>query len=199
LLTGCTFSNDSATGSGGGGGIDNGGTLTLTNCTLSNDSVSGAGLFGGGGLFNNGGTATLTNCTLSNNSATGLFGGGILNNIGNTLNLTNTIVAGNSAPTAPDISGPVGTADHNLIGDGSGSGISNGTNGNQVGGNGNPVIDPRLGPLADNGGPTQTLALLPGSPALGKADNAAAPHTDQRGHVRLDENGETTDIGAFEL
>jgi hypothetical protein len=199
-LTGCTLSNDLATGSGGGGGIDNGGTLTLTNCTLSNDSVSGAGLFGGGGLFNNGGTATLTNCTLSNNSAS-TFGGGIEVRIGlgGTVNLTNTIVAGNSAPTAPDISGPVGTADHNLIGDGTGSGISNGVNGNQVGGNGNPVIDPRLGPLANNGGPTQTLALLPGSPALRNADNAAAPHTDQRGHVRRDEAGETTDIGAFEL
>jgi hypothetical protein len=192
-LTGCTLSNDAAA---AGGGIANGGTATLTNCTLSNDSAT-SGFEGGGGIAS-GGTLTLTNCTLSNNSAAGT-GGGIAN--GGTLNLTNTIVAGNSAPIGPDIDnfGTVSTADHNLIGDGTGSGISNGVNGNQVGGNGNPVIDPRLGPLANNGGPTQTLALLPGSPALGKADNAAAPHTDQRGHVRLDEAGETTDIGAFEL
>jgi hypothetical protein len=189
-LTNCTLSNDSA--GFGGGGIANGGTVTLTNCTLSNDSA-----LGGGGIAN-GGTVTLTNCTLSNDSADG-NGGGIVNFV--TLNLTNTIVAGNSAPTGPDIDnrGTVGTADHNLIGDGTGSGIINGVNGNQVGGNGNPVIDPRLGPLASNGGPTQTLALLPGSPAHGTADNAAAPHTDQRGHVRLDEAGETTDIGAFEV
>jgi hypothetical protein len=189
-LTGCTLSNDSA--GGNGGGLFNNGTVTLTNCTLSNDSTGS----NGGGIANFA-TATLTNCTLSNDSAAG-EGGGIANF--GTLNLTNTIVAGNSAPTGPDIAGPVSTADHNLIGDGTGSsGISNGTNGNQVGGNGSPVIDPRLGPLANNGGPTQTLALLSGSPALGKADNAAAPHRDQRGHVRLDEGGETTDIGAFEL
>jgi hypothetical protein len=197
-LTDCTLSNDLAAGD--GGGIVNGGVLTLTNCTLSNNRGDlGGGDFGGGGI-DNFGKATLTNCTLSNNS--NFSGGGIANSgSGATLNLTNTIVAGNSAPTNPDIdnTGTVMTADHNLIGDGSGSGISNGTNGNQVGGNGNSVIDPRLGPLANNGGPTQTLALLPGSPALGKADNAAAPHTDQRGHVRLDEDGETTDIGAFEL
>ena len=52
--------------------------------------------------------------------------------------------------------------------------------------------------LKDNGGPTPTLALLSGSPALGQADKAAAPSTDQRGKVRLDKPGETTDIGAFE-
>jgi hypothetical protein len=189
-LTGCTLSNDSAS---FGGGMINQGKATLTNCTLSNNSAT----YGGGMMIE--GTATLTNCTLSNNSAT--YGGGIYNELGSSVNLTNTIVAGNSAPTGPDIDnrGTVSTADHNLIGDGTDSGISNGVNGNQVGGNGNPVINPRLGPLADNGGPTQTLALLPGSPAIGKADNAAAPHTDQRGHVRLDESGETTDIGAFEL
>jgi hypothetical protein len=93
----------------------------------------------------------------------------------------------------------VSTADHNLIGDGTDSGISNGVNGNQVGGNGNPVINPKLADLAHNGGPTETMALQPGSPAIGHADNAAAPRTDQRGVVRIDEAGETTDIGAFEL
>jgi hypothetical protein len=90
-------------------------------------------------------------------------------------------------------------ADHDLIGDASGStGITNGVSGNLVGGNGNPVIDPCLGPLQNNGGPTQTMALLPGSPAIGQADNPFAPKTDQRGKVRLDRHGEPTDIGAFE-
>jgi hypothetical protein len=192
-LTGCTLDHDGAS---YGGGFFNGisGTATLTNCTLSNDSASSLG----GGMENEG-TATLTNCTLSNDSA--LNGGGIFNDIISTLNLTNTIVACNSAPNGPDIdnAGTVSTADHNLIGDGSGSGISNGVNGNLVGGNGNPVIDPKLKDLANNGGPTQTMALEPGSLAIGHADNAAAPPTDQRGHFRRDQFGETTDIGAFEL
>jgi hypothetical protein len=111
--------------------------------------------------------------------------------------LTNTLVAENTAATDPDIDGPVTSADHDLIGNGSGSsGISNGVGGNQVGGNGSPVIDPRLGPLQNNGGPTQTEALLPGSPAIGQADNSQAPRTDQRGHPR--NLSKPTDIGAFE-
>jgi hypothetical protein len=147
------------------------------------------------------GSATLTNCTLSLNSAT--TGGGIYVNPANgggILNLTNTIVAGNTAPTGPDIFGAVATADHNLVGSATGStGILNGLNGNIGGGNGHPVINALLGPLQNNGGPTQTMALLAGSPAIGKANNAKAPATDQRGFTRLDEAGETTDIGAFEL
>jgi hypothetical protein len=79
------------------------------------------------------------------------------------------------------------------------TGIVNGVNGNIVGGNGNPVINPLLGPLQNNGGPTQTMALLAGSPAIGHANNAKAPATDQRGFTRLDLASETTDIGAFEL
>ena len=99
-----------------------------------------------------------------------------------------------------DISGFVTWADHNLVGDADGSsGIFNGSNGNIVGGNGNPVINALLGPLQNNGGPTQTMALSAGSPAIGHADNAFAPATDQRGFTRLDEPGEATDIGAFEL
>ena len=92
------------------------------------------------------------------------------------------------------------TADHNLVGDATGaSGIVNGVNGNIVGGNGHPVINADLGPLQNNGGPTETMALLAGSPAIGHADNSKATATDQRGVTRVDEPGETTDIGAFEL
>jgi hypothetical protein len=60
------------------------------------------------------------------------------------------------------------------------------------------LIDPRLGPLQNNGGPTQTLALFADSPAIGHANNALAPATDQRGHKRVEEPGEVTDIGAYE-
>ena len=121
------------------------------------------------------------------------------------LNLTNTIVAGNFETdgelNSPDIAGAVATADHNLVGNANGStGIVNGVNGNIVGGTaGGPVINALLGPLQNNGGPTQTMALLAGSPAIGHADSRRAPATDQRGLPRIDELGELTDIGAFEL
>ena len=58
-----------------------------------------------------------------------------------------------------------------------------------------PVADPLLGPLADNGGPTLTQALLPGSPAIDAANNAVCPATDQRGVAR----DAACDVGAFEL
>jgi hypothetical protein len=90
----------------------------------------------------------------------------------------------------------VATADHNLVGiafNGTVNTIVNGVNGNIVG------VNPLLGPLQNNGGPTLTMALLAGSPAIGNADNALAPATDQRGVIRFDLVGEMTDIGAFEL
>jgi parallel beta-helix repeat protein len=194
-LTNCTFSNNSAAG-GGGGIVITSGKATLSNCTFSNNSAHLSG-----GALNVSGSATLTNCTLSLNSAS--TGGGIWVNPANgggILNLTNTIVAANTASTSPDISGAVATADHNLVGNATGaSGIVKGVNGNIVGGNGRPVINALLGPLQNNGGPTQTMALLAGSPAIGHADNALAPATDQRGVKRRDLAGELTDIGAFEL
>jgi hypothetical protein len=188
-----------------GGGISNRGTLTVTDCTLSANQaveISGDGTYtywGRGGAILNSGTATLTNCTLSLNSAA--QGGGIYVYPTDILNLTNTIVAGNTSyGIGLDINGPVTTADHNVIGDATGStGIVNGVNGNIAGGNGNPVINADLGPLQNNGGPTQTMALLAGSPAIGNADNALAPVTDQRGFIRFDLVGEMTDIGAFEV
>lgn len=93
-------------------------------------------------------------------------GGGILQEFDESvLGLTNTLVAQNTSPTGPDVLADfevsVVGARFSLIGDGRGSGITN-TGGNQVGNvspNGSP-IDPRLGPLANNGGPTSTHALL---------------------------------------
>ena len=57
--------------------------------------------------------------------------------------------------------------------------------------------DPKLGPLANNGGPTLTIALLPGSPAIDAGDDSSAPPTDQRGFPRP--AGPAADIGAFEM
>jgi hypothetical protein len=194
-----TFSGNSA--GYGGGGVYNSGTLTLTDSTLYGNS---AGNGDGGGIDNLSGTATLINCTLDKNSASGR-GGGIYNNA--ILNLTNTLIAFDTAPTGPDIlnSGTIATASHNLIrigDDGSNlvSPLTNGSNGNQVGTAGSP-IDPKLDPrgLRNNGGPTQTIALEPGSPAINAGDDSvrATVPTDQRGRPR--QSGPHVDIGAFEV
>jgi hypothetical protein len=89
-----------------------------------------------------------------------------------------------------------GSGDYNLIGDGTGmTGVSDGVSGNQVGTAASP-LDPLLGPLADNGGPTQTMALLAGSPARGSGSRAYATATDQRGLPRV--VGGLIDVGAFQ-
>ena len=184
-LTNCTIAGNSAT-RGNGGGIANVGTLTLTNCTISGNTAED------GGGVGNVGTLTLTNCTISGNTAE--YGGGIENDFGASAILDNTIVAGNSSDILGSVSGS-----HNLIGDtatGDGlgtGGLTNGVNGNLLG------LDPKLGPLANNGGPTQTMALLAGSPAINAGDNTLVPSevdTDQRGAVRVKDG--TVDIGAFE-
>jgi hypothetical protein len=202
FIAASTFNNDSGI---SGGGLENEGAATVIDSTFSNDTAtSTSGLDGGGAIANVSGLGvarlTVVNCTIANNAAlNGSSGGGILNQPGAVLNLVNTIVAENTATgVGPDVAGTVTTADHNLIGNGSGMAIVFNLGGNLVGTSVHP-IDPRLGPLQNNGGPTQTLALLPDSPAIGRANNAKAPATDQRGNIRLDTVGETTDIGAFEL
>src|SRR5207244_2675040 len=102
---------------------------------------------------------------------------------------------GSSGSTPGDIEGTLDTSSaYNLVGTGGSGGLSNGVNHNQVG-----VSDPGLGSLANNGGPTQTIALLPGSPAIDHGGNAYVNtgETDQRGLTRI-VNG-TVDIGAFEV
>jgi predicted outer membrane repeat protein len=223
-LTQCTLSNDACAADGGGGGFLNEGTGTAAACTFNNDSAAaGGGMFnrgpatltnctfasntavtGGGGIYStslSGQTFVLkvTNCTVADNVVVRGSGGGIYNDSATTLKLANTIVAENTASAfGPDYFGNISTADHNLIGDGTGATIVIDQGGNLVGGNGNPVIDARLGPLANNGGPTQTMALLADSPAIGHARDAVAPANDQRGHKRTDHFGLATDIGAFE-
>ena len=152
-LTSCTISGNSA--DYGGGGIGNAGTLTLTNSTIfGNSAFYGAGI---GAAF--GSTLTIADSTIAGNTASG-YGGGIYNDDSTsaTTSLRNTIVAGNSAITAsPDIDGTV-TANYCLIKDTTDTTFS-GSSGNNITG-----VDPLLGPLADNGGPTQTMAHLAGQP-----------------------------------
>jgi hypothetical protein len=185
---------------GSGGGIYNGPAsfgLTLVNVTVANNTSDL-----GGGIADDKSAMAMTNCTVVGNSAgTNGTGGGIAISAVASVNLKNVLVAKNSAGTAPDVSGTVNAADHDLVGDGTGStGISNGVNGNLVGTTGNP-IDPRLGLLQNNGGPTFTMALLSNSnftsPAIDAGTNTGAPFTDQRGFNRPVNN--VTDIGAYEF
>ena len=191
IATNCTLNGNSSS-VGVGGGIYNRGTATLTNCTLTGNSTGPGG--SGGGIFSKG-TVTLTNCTLSGNSAA--TGGGIYN--GGTATLANTIVANSPSGGDCENSGIVTDNGHNLIQDAANTcGLTNGTNGDIVG------FDPVLGPLADYGGPTQTLALLTGSPAIDAGDPivCAAPavnNVDQRGAPRAFPGDPICDIGAYEF
>jgi predicted outer membrane repeat protein len=194
-LTNSTVSGNTALTS-GGGGIE-ASTANLTNTTVSGNTTDTDG--GGVRALN----ATLLNCTVADNIAH--RGGGIRANVGGTFNIRNTIVALNLTDlmgSNPDVSGTFASQGHNLIGDGTGTtGFTNGTNGDIVGTSTNP-IDPKLGPLANNGGPTKTMALLAGSLAIDHGDNSILPSTDQRGFPRKkDGNGDGSaivDIGAFE-
>ncbi|MCM3872256.1 MAG: CSLREA domain-containing protein [Pyrinomonadaceae bacterium] len=205
-----TLINSTVTGNGAsfaGGIFNQNGTLTLTNSTVSGNTASAGH---SGGIFNLGGTLTLTNSTVSGNTASS-DGGGIFNS-GGTVNLRNTIVANNTvgAGTGPDLNGAFNSQDHNLIENTSGATFTGTVTHNITG------LDPLLGPLQNNGGLTQTLALLAGSPALDAGDNCVFDNTcvppygfslttDQRGvgfARKVDgpdaDTTDTVDIGAFE-
>ena len=152
--------------------------------------------------FENAFMATISDCTITSNTASqeepfGLVGGGggFAAAGGTAFNVTtikNSIVAQNDSPTNPDVAGELTSQGYNLIGDGTGGDITP-TTGDQIGTGASP-IDPMLGPLADNGGLTQTCALLLGSPAIDAGD-PNAPATDQRNYDRTN----APDIGAYEL
>jgi len=170
-------------------------TWTVRNSTISANTAgrSGGGIFvrspGTGGS----GTLVVQNSTIANNAANGTAagegGGGIgQSGTGGSLTVESTIVANNPAAIAPDILGPV-TAHFSLIRNLTGTTIT--------GGNNLPAgTDPLLGSLANNGGPTATLALRPGSPAINTGSNPAGLTSDQRGSPRV--FGAAADIGAFE-
>jgi hypothetical protein len=196
LLDSSTVSDNTATVPGpitfGGGLYVNTGTTTVINSTISGNST----LDVGGGIINFG-TLNLTSTTVSDNSAGSVvLGGGGLYNLGNSPTLRNTIIAANTAPRSPDVGATVHSLGHNLIGDGTGG--SGYLASDLVGTSANP-IDPLLRPLQDNGGPTETMALLPGSPAIGAGDPTDAPEWDQRGPGFPRVVNGLIDIGAFEV
>ncbi len=203
-----------------GGGIRNAGTLTIDASTLNNNETSGDG----GAIVNlTGSSTTLTNVTLSGNRAArgaGAFnsgslvllnttvaantatstGGGLFNNSGATTRAKNTLVATNTATTGPDLNGTFLSEGNNLIGIADPSnptGFTRDVAGNKVGTPDQP-LDPKLGPLADNGGVTFTHEPLSGSPAIEAGNNNGAPTTDQRGQIRLPGGVGHVDIGAHE-
>jgi hypothetical protein len=146
----------------------------------------------GGGLFNTNGSLMVVNDTLSGNAATGGVGypdgsssGGGIASINGSATLLNTILA--NSTMGSNGFGSLTDAGHNLSSDAScaftGAGSLNNT-------------DPKLGPLADYGGPTPTMALLSGSPAIDGGTSVGAPATDQRDRARP--FGSAVDVGAFE-
>ncbi|MGI9057154.1 MAG: choice-of-anchor Q domain-containing protein [Ktedonobacteraceae bacterium] len=181
-ISNSTFANNSA--SYYGGGLDNGGgTVSISNSTFANNSAS----YGGG--LDNGGTVSISNSTFANNSGYAAYGGGGGLDNGGTVSISNSIVATN---TGVNCKGGVSDQGYNLSSDSS-CGLT-GTGSLQ---NTDPRLDPKG--LQNNGGPTQTIALLSGSPAIDTIPVARCPSTDQRGTTRPD-NGETAcDMGAYEF
>src|SRR5207237_6539926 len=122
-----------------------GGAIAMTTGTIviNNSTISGnTGSTDGGGVYVNGGTLTLLNDTIANNTATAGQGGG-LRVVSGTANVRNTIIAGNTAVSNANVGGTINDQGNNVL-----------------------TGNAKLGPLANNGGPTMTHALLPGSPAL---------------------------------
>ena len=168
--------------------------LTMVNTTISGNHV--AGQHGSGGAISTGGMLNLLNCTITGNFAADSGGISGLN-----VNIKNTILAGNSGSMSQpsDFSGTAVSQGHNIIGN-----IDGILNSDWWGPYDQVVANAAdfLGPLQDNGGPTFTHALLPGSTAIDAGDNSGAPATDQRGVLRpQDANRDlvaTVDIGAYE-
>jgi hypothetical protein len=192
MVSRSTIVNNSAI---NGGGLSlYSGTLTISDSTITDDSAGDSG----GGVWAAAvapAAVALTGSTLAGNRADargqGGRGGGLFVDPGSAAGpvLDSTLIAGNLGGAAgtsrDDVSGTLDRGGAwNLIGDGTGSsGLSNGAGANQIGSATSP-INPLLAPLASYGGPTQTLPLLPGSPALNTGDPARLGVPDQRGVTR---------------
>jgi hypothetical protein len=211
-----TISGNKASYAGGiynGAEKDQGGLLEIVNSTISGNEVSQNVSGYGGGIVSDGvGEAWLGNVTITANSAP--YAGGVFGHVKGTqdFHFMNTIIAGNIATRkgspAPDCFGSLTTVGGNLVGNTGGfepechinpwrSGLAA-----DVIQQGKDPIDPKLGPLSDNGGPTCTHKLLNGSPAINAgwpdkpgSTNFACAVSDQRGAARSNR----CDIGAFEL
>ncbi len=220
-----TLAQNTATSNGGGiAAIGAAASVVLVDSTVSSNVATLAG----GGIYSENADVTVANSTVTLNTA-GTNGGGIgllANGGGESLNVDNSIIAGNTANTGHDFNAPMGAGnldvDFSFIGDNSGTTLTESTvtndlpdpdaSGNLIGGGANLVIDPMLGALASNGGPTLTHDLLPESLAIDAgsvtlltadvfdvdADNNQSEFlpVDQRGATRV---VDSLDMGAVEL
>ena len=199
-VTGSTISGNTATTGDGGGVLTDAGDSIINSTVADNTAKYGGGIFLSG---TNVGT-TLSDSTVADNKATATAGtgaGGIfVNGSGDTLYLRNSIVANDTdaSGAAPDISNSasttsvMATANYSLIGNTTGSNVS--------GTHDVANVAPKLGPLQNNGGNVETIALLANSPAINAGSNSLVPSsitTDERGAARI--QGGTVDIGAFEV
>jgi len=181
---------------GSGGGIQNSGTVNLNNSTVANNSAVG-GVASGGGIDNSSTSLTAAILQINNSTISGNFAsyqGGGIENYSASATIQNSIVANSSGGNC---SGAITSKGYNVSSDGtcrlSGPGDMHNT-------------DPLLGPLQNNGGPTQTMALLPGSPAIDAGNPSGCTDgqghllkTDQRGMPRPDkEDIGGCDMGAYE-
>jgi CSLREA domain-containing protein len=205
-----TISGNTANGGSGGGiyneanGPDEVADVTVTNSTLSGNSATPAGFFGGAGgaIYNFGRTSgavhvSFQDCTISDNNAPSA--GSIYNRSFSAtavLTLRNTILkTGTTGSNFINADGSINSLGNNLCNDDAAAGDAGTGPGGHLSGPGDiRNTDPLLGPLQDNGGPTQTHALLNGSPAINAGVTSSETSKDQRGYPRR----ATNDIGAFE-
>jgi hypothetical protein len=160
-------------------------TCSITNCTVAQNSAAGGSAFGSG-IFNTNGTVSLCNSTVAGNAVLGDTGSsGAIATTNGTTRIINTIVANSSGGST--FYGPVADLGHNIASDSSGSFSAPGSLNN---------TDPKLGSLANGGGPTQTLPLMPDSPAIDGAQQVTDVVVDQRGIARPFLS--LPDIGAYE-
>jgi hypothetical protein len=194
-IVGSTISNNTAASN--GGGILH--ALFAGSLSIMNSTISGNMTLGTGGGINNYETLAVTNSTITGNSAS-VSGGGIYNRgFGGTATLGRTLISGNFAASGPEMrnEGTVTVNDFNLFGVNSNAGIVGFTPGATDILPSVPLSD-ILAPLANNGGPTPTHALVTGSPAINAVGGGCPPPSeDQRGLTRP--QGTTCDIGAVEV
>ncbi len=199
-ITNSTISDNSATANDGGGILSgaSGSVASIASVIVSNSTLSGNSATGNGGAVANAADVpnlarlTITNSTISDNSATA-NGGGIYNQGNAQFQIGSTVLNAGSSGENIFNGGQATSLGYNLSSD-DGAGILIGT-GDQIN------TDPMLGPLQDNGGPTFTHALLPGSPAIDAGDPSFAPPPsfDQRGPGFDRVSGSRIDIGSFEV
>ncbi len=182
-----TVNNNSA---GSGGGIRNFGQFTLSNSTVSLNSASA------GGGIDNWKNMHIANSTLTSNESQ--KGGGINVRWGHITppetELTGTILAGNSANEGADCHGPISSTGNNLLGIVTDCDYRAGPS-DLMGTSASP-LNPLLGPLQNNGGPTETHSLMVNSPAINAGERKSELLLDQRGAQRAQTG--VTDIGSFE-